>query len=121
MTKYAIFWKSLATGAKGNGEFIEWSSPEEAKSSVASLNREYSGQIYHWLVTENERNPRPFERLASRVKNPRKLAVVLLWYGISAAFLFWLSTQEAAVFWPNAAIFAVCFAVGRLIAKPGQS
>jgi len=115
MTKYAIFWKSLATGAKGNGEFIEWTSLEAAKSSIASLNREYAGEIHHWLVAENGRNPRPFERLASRVKNPRKLAVVLLWCGISAAWFFWLSTQGAAFFWANVAIFAALFALERLI------
>ena len=93
MTKCAIFRKSIANGA---------------------------GEIHHWLVAAGGRKPRLFKRLASRVRNPRRLATVLLWYGISAAYLFWLSTQVAAVFWPNAAILAVCFAIGRLIARPGQ-
>ncbi len=115
MAKYAIYWKSIATGATGNGQFLEWPSLEAAERHVASMNRKYTGEIHHWLVAAEGQRPRPLERLASRMKNPRKLATDVLWYGISAAWFFWLSTQGAAIFWFNAAIFAAFLALGRLI------
>jgi hypothetical protein len=50
---YRIAWRSLLTGYAGHGQFV-FPTREEIESHVAELNRNYTGEMTHWIESDKD-------------------------------------------------------------------
>ena len=52
MVQYRIEWRYNHTNYTGNGDWFEEKDKELLEGCIEYYNKEYQGDIYHWLVTK---------------------------------------------------------------------